>query len=429
MEFFNRKITWGKKELKFGDNRNHPNALNDRDRLLLAKEIAGKKKVLIELKEQSQTLAQNEIADWRTANQYALNHENPKRFNLYKIYYDAMLDDHLLGAIRNRKLKVMRTKFKVVDSEGQENIELTQLIQGKWLKKFMSLSLDSIFWGHSLIQLGDIIREPKLKFTDLELLPRPHVIPEYHVIIKEVMDEPKAGFDYYKPPFSDWCISVGDPKDLGLLLPVAKDTISKKYALQFWDQFAEIFGMPVRIGKSSTRNKKDLDNIESMLEDMGSAAWGLFPEGTEIEIVETKRGDAFNVYDKRIGRANSEMSKAILGQTMTMDDGSSQSQANVHADVAEDIAEADADFLKDVINDDLFPLLIKHGWPLTNFSFDWDTTYEYSPKEMQEIESMLLDHYEIDPDYFSEKYGVTITGVKQVAASTQSGEGDIKKKS
>jgi len=427
MELFNRKLVWGKKEPKFGDLKNHPNAIN-RDKLQLAKDINRQMKVLIELKQQSQTLSQNEIANWRTANQYALNFENPKRFNLYKIYYDAMLDDHLLGAVRNRKLKVMRTTFKVVDDAGQTNPELTALIQGKWLKKFMSLALDSIFYGHSLIQFGDIIREPKLKFADVELLPRPHVVPEYHVIIKEVMDEPKAGYDYFKPPFTDWCIAVGDPHDLGLLLPVAKDTISKKYALQFWDQFAELFGMPIRIGKSSTRNKKDLDQIETMLEDMGSAAWGLFPEGTEIEVVETTRGDAFNVYDQRIARANSEMSKAILGQTMTMDDGSSQSQANVHAEVAQDIADADADFLKDVINDDLFPLLIKHGWPLTGFSFDWDETYEYTPNEMKEIEEMLLNHYDIDPKYFSEKYGITITGIKQTGFFNQIDESEPTKK-
>ncbi|MDP2723192.1 MAG: DUF935 family protein [Bacteroidales bacterium] len=406
----------------------HPNVVNDRDRMQLAKDIMSKSKVLIELSELSQQLTQQEIANWRTANQYALDIINPKRINLLQIYYDAMLDDHLLGAVRNRKLKVLRTSYKVIDQAGTENPEMTKLIQGRWMKKFMSLALDSIFYGHSLIQMGDIMREPRLKFADIELLPRQHVCPEFHVILKDMMDDPKQGYDYLKPPFSDWCIAVGEPKDLGLLLAVSKDAISKKYALQFWDQFAELFGMPIRVGKSSSRTKGDLDKIESMLESMGSAAWALFPEGTEIEIKETSRGDAFNVYDKRIDRANSEMSKAILGQTMTMDNGSSQSQANVHAEVAEFISNADADFLKDVINDDLFPMLVKHGWPFQNFTFDWDETYEYTPTEMKEIEAMLLTHYEIDPKYFTEKYGITIIGSKQT--NTQQNEPfDSKKKS
>ena len=398
---------------------NEKNFTHKRDRLELVNSILEKKKMVIELNQLTQMLAQNEIANWRQANQMALNIENPSRFLLYGIYYDAMLDDHLLGAIRNRKLKVKQRRFKVVDSKGTENEELTQLLQKRWFKKFMSLALDSIFYGHSLIQLDDIIRDDnKLRFSDVELVPRPHVKPEYHVIIKDVSDEPKQGKDYLKPPFKDWCIPVGDPKNLGLLLPVAKDTISKKYALQFWDQFAELFGMPIRIGKSSTRNKKDIDQVEKMLEDMGSAAWGLFPEGTEIEVVETKRGDAFNVYDKRIERANTEMSKAILGQTMTMDNGSSKSQAEVHAGVAEYISEADADFLHDVINDDLFPVLIIHGWPLAGYRFAWDDTTEYTPDEMRQVEQMLLSEYDIDPDYFIEKYGIKITAKKQTTVPT-----------
>lgn len=80
--------------------------------------------------------------------------------------------------------------------------------------------------------------------------------------------------------------------------------------------------------------------IESMLENMGAAAWGLFPDGTDIDIKESSRGDAFNVYDRRIDRANSEMSKGLLNQTMTIDNGSSLSQSEVHLEVFENVCAA-----------------------------------------------------------------------------------------
>ena len=103
--------------------------------------------------------------------------------------------------------------------------------------------------------------------------------------------------------------------------------------LAYWDAFGEIFGMPIRIGKTASRDPKDIDRAEKFLAEMGALSWGLFPEGTEIEIKETTRGDAFNVYDRRIERANSEMSKGILNQTMTIDDGSSYSQSQTHLDI------------------------------------------------------------------------------------------------
>lgn len=394
----------------FGDLMNHPNAM------YLAEQLERNKSLILELKQLTQQLTQQEIKGWRQANQMALSHDNPNRSRLYGLYYDAMLDDHLLGAIRNRKLKTMRRTFKVVDAKGKINHDLTELLQMKWFKLFMSYSLDSIFYGYSLIQFGEIDRKEKPKFVTMKVVPRAHVVPEYSVIKREVSDEPIKGIDYTKPPYSLWCIGVGDTDDLGLLLPTSRDTISKKYALQFWDQFAEIFGMPIRIGKSSSRNKKDTDKIEQMLDGMGAASWGLFPEGTEIEIKETTRGDAFNVYDKRIDRANTEMSKAILGQTMTMDDGSSKSQAQVHESVSDEIGEADGDMIKDVVNDDLWPFLLQHGWPIQNHRFEWDDTHEYTATEMREIEGMLLQYYEIEPEYFNERYDIPIVGIRQQQA-------------
>ena len=100
-----------------------------------------------------------------------------------------------------------------------------------------------------------------------------------------------------------------------------------------------------------------------MLSSMGAAAWGLFPEGTEIDIKETTRGDAFNVYDKRVDRANSEISKGLLNQTMTIDNGSSLSQSEVHLEVFENVIDSDADLVKDIVNDQLIPRMIKHGFP------------------------------------------------------------------
>lgn len=93
--------------------------------------------------------------------------------------------------------------------------------------------------------------------------------------------------------------------------------------------------MPMRIAKTTTRDEKELAKMEHMMDSMGASLWGVFQEGTEIEVVESTKGDAFNVYDKRVDRANSELSKLIIGQTMTIEDGSSLSQSQTHLEVFE----------------------------------------------------------------------------------------------
>ena len=253
-----------------------------------------------------------------------------------------------------------------------------------------------------------------LYYNDVELVPRENVIPEYGVFVREVGDEPQRGLSYRDGVFASSCIEIGRPKNLGLLLNIAPQSLSKKNMMAYWDVFGEMFGMPIRIGKTASRDPQEIKKTENFLRDMAGAAWALFPEGTEVEIVETTRGDAFNVYDMRITRCNSEISKAVLGQTMTIDNGSSLSQSQVHLEVFQNLIDQDTDLLRDVINWKLIPLMIQHGFPVAGYRFDWDNTPDYTPEQQLQIEQMLLNNYDIDPKYFAEKYNIKIIGKKEV---------------
>ena len=148
--------------------------------------------------------------------------------------------------------------------------------------------------------------------------------------------------------------------------------------------------------------------MEKMMADMGTEGWGIFQEGTEIEVVESTKGDAFNVYDKRIDRANSEISKLIIGQTMTIEDGSSLSQSETHLEVFQNLVEADCDTIRDMVNNQLIPHMIRHGFPLTGIHFDWDYSVDYTPEQQVAYEDMVLNNYEVDPTYFEEKYNMPV---------------------
>lgn len=375
------------------------------------------KNIVIELKNNAENLTKKDIGMWRDAWQMALNPDNPQRVQLYRIYRDAAVDAHLAGCILQRKGFVKRKTFKVVDAAGKEKPELTELFECTWFKNFCDLALDSLYYGHSLIQFNDLLNTGgKLMFDSTELVPRDHVIPEYGVVVRETGDEPARGFSYREGVFAQCCIEVGKPDDLGILLKITPQCLSKKNMMAYWDMFGEVFGMPIRIGKTASRDKKEIDKTEKFLRDMGATSWALFPEGTELEIKETTRGDAFNVYDRRIDRCNSEISKAVIGQTMTIDSGSSLSQSEVHLDVFNTLIDSDADMLRDVINRKLFPFLEMHGFPVGGCRFDWDESPDYTPEQQIKIEQMLLNNYDIDPQYFAEKYNIKILGKKEIAA-------------
>ena len=199
---------------------------------------------------------------------------------------------------------------------------------------------------------------------------------------------------------------MGQPDSLGLYLKAATQTIPKKNALAFWDTFAEIFGMPMRIARTTTRDEKERRQIEQMLEKSGNAGYMLADQGTELEFVESSKGDAYNVYDRRIERANSEISKLIIGQTMTIEDGSSLSQSKTHLEVFQNIIEADCDKIRDMVNNQLIPIMILHGFPLKGIHFEWDYSVDYTPEQQVAYETMVLNNYEVDGSYFEEKYNI-----------------------
>ena len=211
-----------------------------------------------------------------------------------------------------------------------------------------------------------------------------------------------------EPPFSQWLIEAGQPDDLGLYLKAAQHTIPKKNMLAFWDAFGEIFGMPLRVAKTSSRDEAERNRISRQLASLGFAGSAVLPEDTELEFIESSRGDAYNVYNQRVDRANSELSKLIIGQTMTIEDGSSLSQSQTHLQVFQNLVDADADMLRDVINNQLIPRMILHGFPLESLRFDWDDSVDYTPEQQVAYETMIADRYDVDPQYFAEKYSMPV---------------------
>lgn len=383
---------------------------------LLSEQMERINKMVVEIVQQTRALTKKDLGDWRQAWQLAVNVDNPARRFLYDIYSDVEADLHLTGCTGQRKGFVCRKAFRLVEAKtGKENQEVTEIFEAEWFKDLVDYYLDSRYWGHTLVELGTPITNTmgKPMYSYVRLVPRKHVVPEYGVILEYETDLWQSGYDYRHGSMSGWTIESGRRDNLGLYLKCAQQTIPKKNMLAFWDQFGEIFGMPIRIAHTTSTDKNTQSRIEKMLTSMGAAAWGLFPEGTEVDIKESTKGDAFNVYDQRIERANSEVSKGILLQTMTIDNGASLSQGQVHYEIFQNVIDQDADYVRDMVNNQLIPRMITHGFPVEGYRFDWDDSVDYTPEQRKSYEELILNHYKVNPKYFIDTYNVPIIGEKE----------------
>lgn len=364
--------------------------------------------------QQTLTSTRQDIFSWRAAMLSAESIHYPNRKQLLRLYKDVVLDAQVTAIITARKNAILGSDFKV-SKNGVEDEKKTQLIHTKWFYEFVNHSLDSMYYGYSLIQFGDIVDD---SFTDIELVPRDYVRQEFNVVIETTGQQ--TGVNYLEAPYKDWCIGVGEKRDLGLLAKVAPLYIWKKGAMGAWAEYTEMFGTPIRIGKTDTRDEPTRANMENMLKNMGSAAYGVFDTNDIIELVEANKQNGADIFDMLIERCNSEIAKLILGQTGTTDSKSFVGSAEVHERISKMYQEADQMFVENIFKYQLVPFLNSHGFGFEGCSIGVEEDDELTLIEKSKIDIELLKTYKIPAEYILETYGTpveemaVVDNVKQV---------------
>jgi len=138
-------------------------------------------------------------------------------------------------------------------------------------------------------------------------------------------------------------------------------SLVKKYSIKDWVTFAEVYGMPIRLGKyDATATQEDRDALIQAVIQLGTDAAGIISKNTEIEFIQSVK-DAKNIYEALGEFCNKEMSKAVLGQTLTADvgNGASYAATKTHNEVRRDLTKADAKALAETLRRYLFHPLVR----------------------------------------------------------------------
>lgn len=119
----------------------------------------------------------------------------------------------------------------------------------------------------------------------------------------------------------------------------------KRTGIKNWAKFLEKYAAPTAVGKypdGSTDEARAvlLNAVRSFSIDTGITV----PKDMEIELVEAARGGGAD-YEQFKAECNADITKVILSQTMTTEDGSSRSQSETHLEVRDEVVRTDADLL------------------------------------------------------------------------------------
>lgn len=145
-------------------------------------------------------------------------------------------------------------------------------------------------------------------------------------------------------------LKSGVPPRNGLARLGAWTFMMKSFTLKDWMTFLEVYGMPLRLGKYGPgASSEDKAVLLRAVRDLGSDAAAIIPQSMSIEFIESK-GFSEKPFEGMADYLDKQLSKAVIGQTMTADAGGSKAQAEVHDIVRTDIKKADADQLAATVN-------------------------------------------------------------------------------
>lgn len=344
------------------------------------------------------------INRWQAARMTFESYIMPNNTELMRVYNDIEVDAHLWALMQTIRLKVLANAFAVYDEKDEIDEVATDLFTQKWFRQLCIAVVEADFYGFSLVQLGDIVNG---SFVDAEIVPREYVVQQKGGV-KKNLGNPNDLLPFNASGFQNWLVPIGETRNLGLLDKAAPLVIKKKEVISAWSEAAELFGMPIRIGRTQIQNPEKRENMEDMLENMGEAAWGVFDKEDEIELIQTSKTDFSNLYDSFIDRVNSELSKLVLLQTGTTDEKAHVGSAQVHENILHDVIEAYILKVEDVANEIVIPICERHGLIKLGCKLKANNEQKLPPAEMLKIVTELVKSYNIPADWIAETFDVPV---------------------
>ena len=222
-------------------------------------------------------------------------------------------------------------------SENLKNIDIPRVIEEM---------MDAIAFGYAPLEviwrsdsgrwiIGDIVGKPPQWF---EFDQENNLVFRTGVIGTEPLPKNRFLIARHRP-------SYANPYGVKVFSKCYWPVTFKKNGFRWWTVFVEKYGGAFLYGKYPNNAGETYKNeLLTSLERMAADAVAIAPEGAEITIESlANKGSISNVHAEYIEAANKEISKAVLGQTLTTDIGSkgSYAAAQAHNLVRQDLAAAD----------------------------------------------------------------------------------------
>ena len=352
---------------------------------------------------QSPELFHFDIGSYMSSLQSATAIDMYNRTRLYDMYASAfMTDPHLIGIHRKRLVGACRTPIEFIRNEKADD-QVNDLLKQPWFRKFRNEVVESEFWGFSLLQFyrdndGNV---------DFDSIDRKHYDPVQRVILRYQSDTDGAPLE----AFSNTLVVGNDPRGIGIMSAVMPYVLYKRGNMGDWAQFCQIFGMPIR---EYTYDAGDEDARRRLVEDarkQGANAVYIHPEGSALTLHESgNKSGSSDLYNNFSDKCDSQMSIAILGNTLTTDAKATGTQAlgTVHKEEEDEIKDEDQALILSVLNSPhMKRILASLGYNVEGGEFRFIEVKDVDKTVQLQVVTQMMDRgLPIDDDYLYDTFDI-----------------------
>ncbi len=338
-------------------------------------------------------------------------------------------DTHLFSVLGKRRGAICGLDYEVTPfSQDKQDLDVAAFVDDVITRlpdfegDLKDIS-DAIGKGFSALELHWAVRKNRNVIRSMERV-EPKRFTWHDSLTPRLLtkEDPSKGIDLpaFKFLFNVHKTKSGNATRQGVLRVCAWMYLFKNYDIKGWVKFSEVFGMPLRLGKyepGSTKNDKDA--LIAAVRSLGSDAAGIISKGTEIEFIEAAKNSGTQVFKLLADFCNAEMSKAVLGQTMTTEQGDkgARSLGEVHRAVEGDLQRDDCEQTSKAIRRDIIRPLVgfNFGWdvPLPWFKFHYEDPEDLNG-EAERYKVHLESGIKISADHYYEKFKIPKPGENDV---------------
>lgn len=291
----------------------------------------------------------------------------------FDFYRDLLTDPHLSAAIRQRKSQVMQMGWEIenIEDDNLKN-EIIDWISKLNLNKIYDDLLDAILFGFSVNEIIWEIKEKK--FVPIDIVEKQQEWFMFDKNNKLKIRKKKYGYYEYAegediPDYKFILVqhnpSYENPYGERILSKVYWPVIFKRASFEKWHNYSEKFGIPFLLGYyNDVMTEEEKQELLNKIEEAIENNIALIKQGTVLEFKESMKYQQGDLFEKMIELQNKEISKAILGETLTIEIEriGSYKAAEIHKEMLEYIGLSDKKLIEGAMNTVIkYYMIINHG--------------------------------------------------------------------